>query len=167
MRSNAMRKLDRIDLAILDELQNNSKITNHELSNRVNLSPTPCLERVRKLERDGYIKNYRAILNARKLGIGLTVFVEISLTRTGPDVFAQFKEAAIDVPEVQECHLVSGNFDYLIKARVADVEHYRSLLGATILALPGVNDSRSYIVMETVKEGQVLSMKSVMEHSVG
>jgi Lrp/AsnC family leucine-responsive transcriptional regulator len=69
--------------------------------------------------------------------MGLVVFVEISLTRTGPDVFAQLKQAAIRVPEIQECHLVSGNFDYLIKARVADMEHYRALLGETILALPG------------------------------
>ena len=158
-----MRKPDRIDLAILDALQNNGRMTNHELSSRVGLSPTPCLDRVRRLERDGYIKQFRAILNAKKLGLGLAVFVEISLTRTGPDVFAQFKEAAIQVPEVQECHLVSGNFDYLIKARVADIEQYRSLLGETILALPGVKDSRSYIVMETVKEGQLLDMKGVSE----
>ncbi|AXS82903.1 MULTISPECIES: Lrp/AsnC ligand binding domain-containing protein [Marinobacter] len=161
-----MKRLDRIDLAILEELQSNARVTNHELSNRVNLSPTPCLERVRKLERDGYIKHYRAILHARKLGVGLAVFVEISLTRTGPDVFARFKEAAISVPQVQECHLVSGNFDYLIKARVADVEQYRALLGETILALPGVKDSRSYIVMETVKEGQELDMKTLAERVV-
>lgn len=162
-----MRKLDRIDLAILEALQNSARMTNHELSNRVNLSPTPCLDRVRKLERDGYIKHYRAILNAKKLGMGLAVFVEISLARTGPGAFAQFKEAAINVPEVQECHLVSGNFDYLIKARVADIEQYRTLLGETILALPGVKDSRSYIVMETVKEGQSLDMKSVTEQVLG
>jgi Lrp/AsnC family leucine-responsive transcriptional regulator len=161
-----MRKLDRIDLAILDELQTNARVTNHELSNRVNLSPTPCLERVRKLEKDGYIKHYRATLNAGRLGIGLVVFVEISLTRTGPDVFAQFKQAAISVPEIQECHLVSGNFDYLIKARVADIEQYRTLLGETILALPGVKDSRSYIVMETCKEGQALDIKSLTDRVV-
>ena len=161
-----MRKLDRIDLAILDELQTNARVTNHELSNRVNLSPTPCLERVRKLEKDGYIKHYRATLNAGRLGIGLVVFVEISLTRTGPDVFAQFKQAAISVPEIQECHLVSGNFDYLIKARVADIEQYLTLLGETILALPGVKDSRSYIVMETCKEGQALDIKSLTDRVV-
>ncbi|EBA00537.1 Lrp/AsnC ligand binding domain-containing protein [Marinobacter sp. ELB17] len=161
-----MRKLDRIDLAILDELQTNARVTNHELSNRVNLSPTPCLERVRKLERDGYIKHYRATLHAGRLGMGLVVFVEVSLTRTGPDVFAQFKQAAICVPEIQECHLVSGNFDYLIKARVADIEQYRTLLGETILALPGVKDSRSYIVMETCKEGQELDIKSLTDRAV-
>ncbi|AKO51247.1 leucine-responsive transcriptional regulator [Marinobacter psychrophilus] len=160
-----MRKLDRIDLAILDELQTNARVTNHELSNRVNLSPTPCLERVRKLERDGYIKHYRAILHAGRLGMGLVVFVEVCLTRTGPDVFAQFKQAAIRVPEIQECHLVSGNFDYLIKARVADIEQYRTLLGETILALPGVKDSRSYIVMETCKEGQELDIKSLTDRA--
>ena len=98
--------------------------------------------------------------------MGLVVFVEVSLTRTGPDVFAQFKQAAIRVPEIQECHLVSGNFDYLIKARVADIEQYRTLLGETILALPGVKDSRSYIVMETCKEGQELDIKSLTDRAV-
>jgi len=98
--------------------------------------------------------------------MGLVVFVEVSLTRTGPDVFAQFKQAAIRVPEIQECHLVSGNFDYLIKARVADIEQYRTLLGETILALPGVKDPRSYIVMETCKEGQELDIKSLTDRAV-
>ena len=98
--------------------------------------------------------------------MGLVVFVEISLNRTGPDVFAQFKQAAIRVPEIQECHLVSGNFDYLIKARVADIEQYRTLLGETILALPGVKDPRSYIVMETCKEGQELDIKSLTDRAV-
>jgi len=78
----------------------------------------------------------------------------------------RFKQAAIRVPEIQECHLVSGNFDYLIKARVADIEQYRTLLGETILALPGVKDSRSYIVMETCKEGQELDIKSLTDRAV-
>ena len=147
------KHLDRIDVAILEQLQANARITNHELSKRVNLSATPCLERVKRLEKDGYIKKYCAILNARKLGMGVIVFIEISLNRTSPDVFALFKQAALKIKEVQECHLVSGNFDYLIKARVADIEQYRTLLGESILSLPNVRDSRSYVVMETVREG--------------
>lgn len=147
-----LKTLDRIDLAILRELQANARITNAELSRRVNLSPSPCLERVRRLEERGYIRGYFAHLNARRLKTNLVVFIEINLERTAPGVFADFKEAAMRISEVQECHLVSGNFDYLIKARVADMEAYRRFLGETILELPHVRESRSYVVMETVKE---------------
>ena len=86
------------------------------------------------------------------LGAGLVVFVQIRLSRTAQDIFAQFKESASQLPEVQECYLVSGNFDYLIKARVADMNEYRSFLGESLLSLPGVQESTSYVVMETVKE---------------
>ncbi|OZG74975.1 leucine-responsive transcriptional regulator [Hahella sp. CCB-MM4] len=154
------KQIDRIDVAILNELQKNARISNTDLSRRVNLSPTPCLERVKRLERDGYIKKFTSVLNAKKLGAGLVVFIEIGLNRTSRDVFAEFKQAAIKVPEVQECHLVSGNFDYLIKARVADIDQYRALLGEKILSLPGVRDSRSYVVMETVKETQELNLRT-------
>ncbi len=154
------KQIDRIDLAILHELQQNARISNTDLSRRVNLSATPCLERVKRLEREGYVRQYTAILNAKKLGAGLVVFIEIGLNRTSRDVFAEFKTAAIQVPEVQECHLVSGNFDYLIKARVADIDQYRALLGEKILSLPGVRDSRSYVVMETVKETRELTLKA-------
>ena len=154
------KQIDRIDLAILHELQQNARISNTDLSRRVNLSATPCLERVKRLEREGYVRQYTAVLNAKKLGAGLVVFIEIGLNRTSRDVFAEFKQAAIQVPEVQECHLVSGNFDYLIKARVADIDQYRALLGEKILSLPGVRDSRSYVVMETVKETRELNLKA-------
>lgn len=154
-------KLDRLDIEILEHLQNNSRITNTELSRRVNLSPTPCLERVKRLEASGYIKHFSAVANAKRLGINLVVFIEISLTRTSPDGFAAFKLAVTDVPDIQECHLVSGNFDYLIKARVSDMEHYRVLLGETILSLPGVRESRSYVVMETIKESTRLNLKEL------
>ncbi|WP_369601114.1 Lrp/AsnC ligand binding domain-containing protein [Hahella sp. SMD15-11] len=147
-----LKTIDRIDLAILRELQANARITNAELSRRVNLSPSPCLERVRRLEEKGYIRGYHAHLNARRLKTNLVVFIEISLERTAPGIFADFKAAAARIPEVQECHLISGNFDYLIKARVADMDAYRHFLGETILALPHVRESRSYVVMETVKE---------------
>ncbi|RMF14414.1 MAG: winged helix-turn-helix transcriptional regulator [Gammaproteobacteria bacterium] len=146
------KTLDRIDLAILRELQANARITNAELSRRVNLSPSPCLERVRRLEERGYIRGYFAHLNARRLKTNLVVFIEINLERTAPGVFADFKAAAMRIEEIQECHLVSGNFDYLIKARVADMEAYRRFLGETVLELPHVRESRSYVVMETVKE---------------
>jgi len=144
--------LDRIDLKILNELQANAKISNVELARRVHLSPTPCLERVKRLEKNEFIKGYRATLNPHKLSASLLSFVEIKLTRTSKDVFTEFKKAVKELPQVLECHLVSGNFDYLLKTRVADMLAYRELLGETLLTLPHVSSSRSYMVMEEVKE---------------
>ena len=151
-----IKKLDRTDRRILTALQADGRLSNVALARSVNLSPTPCLERVRRLEREGFIMGYHARLNPALLGAGLLVFVEITLTKTSRDVFHEFREAVIEVPEVVDCHLVSGNFDYLIKARVRDMSAYRELLGDKLLALPGVSASRSYVVMEEVKESQTL-----------
>ena len=151
-------QLDRIDRRILRELQEQGRLANVELAKRVGLSPTPCLERVRRLEEEGYISGYRALLNPQRLNAGLLVFVEIRLVRTSPEVFADFKRAVVMLPHVQECHLVSGDFDYLIKARVADMSAYRDLLGETLLTLPHVAGSRSYVVMEEVKETSAIAL---------
>jgi Lrp/AsnC family transcriptional regulator, leucine-responsive regulatory protein len=145
-------ELNRIDRNILRELQKDGRISYAELSRRVGLSVTPCIERIKKLEKSGVIQGYQANLNPEHLGAGLVVFVQIGLTRTSQDIFEEFKTAASALEEVQECYLVSGNFDYLIKARVADMHGYRDFLGETLLTLPGVQDSTSYVVMEEVKE---------------
>ncbi|WP_341504156.1 leucine-responsive transcriptional regulator Lrp [Gallaecimonas sp. GXIMD4217] len=145
------KELDRIDRNILIELQNDGRISNVELSRRVGLSPTPCLERVKRLERDGYIQGYTAIINPRFLGSALLVFVEVTLDRTSSDIFDDFTQAVQKLDIIQECHLVSGDFDYLLKTRVADMSAYRELLGETLLRLPGVKETRTYVVMEEVK----------------
>ena len=155
------KSLDRIDLKILAELQVNGRITNTQLAQVAGLSPTPCADRVKRLELLGYITGYSARLNPRLLKLELLVFVEITLARTSSDIFAQFSEAVVCLPEVLECHLVSGNFDYLLKARVADMAAYRKLLGETLLTLPGVSDSRTYVVMEEVKEAQHLPINPI------
>jgi len=154
-----MKPLDRIDKRILAELQKDGRLANVELANRVGLTPSPCLERVKRLEKDGIIEGYRAILNPEKLGSGLVVFVEIQLQRTSPDVFEEFKEAVKDLDAIQECHLVSGDFDYLLKSRVGDMREYRRLLGETLLKLPSVSSSKSYVVMEDVKDSMVIRIK--------
>lgn len=151
-RKRASRPLDRTDRLILKYLQEDGRLSNVALAKKVNLSTTPCHERVRRLERDGYIRGYTALLEPGMVDAGLLVFVEIDLLRTSPDAFRDFRREASKLPELLECHLVSGNFDYLLKARVKDMQEYRSLLGEKILALPGVADSRSYVVMEEVKE---------------
>lgn len=154
----ASTDLDRIDKSILRELQKDGRLANVELSRRVGLSATPCLERVKRLEKNGFIKGYTAVLAPEKLHASLLVFVEIRLTRTSPDVFDEFKKSVIDLPQVLECHLVSGDFDYLVKARVADMMAYRNLLGETLLTLPGVSGSRTYVVMEEVKESGIIQI---------
>lgn len=153
------KELDHTDRSILNELQLDGRISNVELSKRVGLSPTPCLERVRRLERQGYIQSYAAILNPHYLDASLLVFVEITLNRGTPDVFEQFNNAVQDLDYIQECHLVSGDFDYLLKTRAADMSAYRKLLGDTLLRLPGVNDTRTYVVMEEVKQSSCLVIK--------
>ena len=145
------QKLDRTDIQILNELQLDGRLSNLDLSKRVNLSPTPCLNRVRRLERDGYITGYGAFVDPVKLGASLLVFVEVTLERTSEDVFDTFKEAVAKTPEVQECHMLSGGFDYLIKARVKDMAAYRKFLGKSLISLPSVRASHTYVVMEDVK----------------
>jgi Lrp/AsnC family leucine-responsive transcriptional regulator len=144
--------LDRTDRRILECLQADGRISNVQLARKVNLTPTPCIERVKRLERHGYIRGYTAILDPELVNAALLVFVEIDLSHTSPDAFRKFREEAQKLPEIMDCHLVSGNFDYLIKARVADMAAYREFLGNTLLGLPGVQESTSYVVMETVKE---------------
>lgn len=149
-------QLDKIDRNIVRILQRDARVSFTALAKQVGLSTTPCKERVRRLERDGVIQHYQAVLDPRALDRGLVVFVQIRLNRTSQDIFEEFTASALDLPEVQECYLVSGNFDYLLKARVADMNAYRILLGETLLTLPGVLESTSYVVMEQVKESLML-----------
>tara|TARA_B110000483_G_scaffold242773_2_gene329708 strand:- start:89 stop:571 length:483 start_codon:yes stop_codon:yes gene_type:complete len=146
------KPLSRIDKKILRELQLDGRISFTELARRVGLTTTPCLERVKRMEREGVIQGYTTLLDPTSLQAALVVFVQIRLSRTSQNIFAKFKKAAMALNAVQECYLVSGNFDYLIKARVADMNAYRILLGDTLLTLPGVQESTSYVVMEEVKE---------------
>lgn len=149
---------DRIDRSILDALQRDGRLTNVELARRVNLSPPACLERVRRLEKSGLISRYVALLDPVKLGSGLLVFIEVILDRTTPDVFERFKEAVGAMPEVQECYMVAGGFDYLVKARVKDMAAYRDFLGNSLVALPGVRETHTYAVMEEVKATTALPL---------
>ena len=150
--------LDRTDRRILECLQADGRISNVQLARKVNLTPTPCIERVKRLERQGYIRGYTALLDPELVDASLLVFVEIDLSHKSPDAFRKFREEARRLTEIMDCHLVSGNFDYLIKARVKDMKAYRRLLGDKILPLPGVSGSRSYVVMEEVKETMSLSL---------
>ena len=153
------RPLDRLDKRILTELQKDGRISYVELADRIGLSSTPCMERVKRLEKEGYIMGYHARLNPQMLGYNMLVFVEISLSYQSPDAFQKFNQAVELLPYLLECHLVSGDADYLIKARINDMSEYRALLGDMLLTLPGVKNSKSYIVMEEVKETSWLPVK--------
>lgn len=147
-----MEKLNTVDKNIIRVLQKNGRISFAELSRQVGLSATPCKERVKRLEREGVIKGYTALINPDYLDAGLVVFVQIRLSRSAKDTFEDFRDAAMLLPEIQECYLVSGSFDYLLKARVADMSSYRQFYGETLLTLPGVHECTSYVVMEEVKD---------------
>ncbi|MBL7090323.1 Lrp/AsnC ligand binding domain-containing protein [Acidovorax sp.] len=151
--------LDRIDRKILSILQEDGRIANLKLAEAVALSPTAVLARVQRLTRDGFILGYEARLNPLKLGAGMLVFVEVLLDRTTPNVFDQFKAAVQVHPEIMECHMVAGGFDYLLKTRSADMNAYRVFAGNVLWQLPGVRETRTYAVMEEVKHTNHLYLR--------
>ena len=148
--------MDDIDRRILRALQRDGRITNVDLAKAVHLSPAATLERVRHLQRDGVILGYGARLDPAKLNRALLIFVEITLDRTSADVFDQFARAVRDAPDILECHMVAGGFDYLVKARVRDMTAYRKFLGDTLVMLPGIRQTHTYTVMEEVKNDNEL-----------
>jgi leucine-responsive regulatory protein len=154
----SMKDLDKIDLKILKLLQQNARIPMTELAEKVGLSTTPVTERVKRLERDNIISGYHARLNPHAVGQSLLVFVEIKLRSKSGNIFEDFRREVTRIPQILECHLVSGEYDYLIKVRLPDMSAYRDMLGNILLQLPAAAESRSYVVMEEVKEGLMLDL---------
>ena len=150
--------LDRIDLKILNALQQDGRSSNLKLAEVVSLSPTAVLARVQRLTREGFILGYEARLNPLKLGAGLMVFVEVLLDRTTPHVFEAFRAAVQVRSEIMECHMVAGGIDYLLKTRMADMNAYREFAGSVLWQLPGVRETRTYAVMEEVKNATHLPL---------
>lgn len=146
-----LAELDRIDLRILACLQEDGRLSNLKLAETVGLSPTAVLARVQRLTKDAYILGYEARLNPLKLGAGMMVFIEVLLDKTTPNVFDAFKAAVQVRAEIMECHMVAGGFDYLLKIRMADMAAYREFAGTVLWQLPGVRETRTYAVMEEVK----------------
>ena len=153
-----MTELDRTDRKILDILQRQGRMSMTDLAEQIGLSISPCSERVRRMEREGVISGYHARVAPQAVGKTLLVFVEITLSSKSADVFDKVKKELLHVPEVMECHLVSGSFDYLVKARLKAMNDYRKLLGDLLKKLPVTAQSHSYVVMEEVKEGLYLPM---------
>ena len=153
-----MTELDRTDRKILDILQREGRIPMTELAQQIGLSTSPCTERVRRMEREGVITGYHARIAPQALGKTLLVFVEITLSSKSADVFDKVRKELLHVPEVMECHLVSGGFDYLVKARLRAMSDFRRLLGDLLKKLPVPAESNSYVVMEEVKESLYLPL---------
>ena len=151
-----MLKLDRIDRVILEELQRDGRLPITELAQRVGLSTSPCSERVRRLEREKVILGYHARVDPEALGRGLLVFVELTLSSKSSQTFEAVRQALLLEPRVIECHLISGSFDYLVKARLSAMREYRDLLGQILRQIPVPAQSNSYVVMEEIKEGLAL-----------
>ncbi|MEP5728192.1 MAG: Lrp/AsnC ligand binding domain-containing protein [Sulfitobacter sp.] len=145
------REIDRIDRRILEELERDGRLSIVELATRVNLTNTPCSERVKRLERSGYINGYRAVLNMDQLGLGHLTVVQVSLTATaGDNSLDAFNIAVKSIPEVESCLMVAGSFDYLMTVRTRDISHFRTVLGDKINKLPGIHQTNSFAVMERV-----------------
>ena len=143
-------KLDRYDKQILEALQDNGRLSNQELADRIGLSPSPCLRRVRRLEESGLIRAYRALLQARSLGLNLMAFIQISMDRHTPERFANFEKHVAACPEILECHLITGqDADYLLKVIVADMDAFQSLLLERITRIEGVTGVHSSFVMKS------------------
>lgn len=149
---------DRIDLKILDLLQKDGRISNAKLAEMVSLSPTAVLARVQRLVAEKYILSYHTKLNPEKLDASFLVFVEVVLDKTSSQVLDEFAEAVQELPEITECHMTSGGFDFLIKLRSKNMEDFRRLSGLILWKLPGVKETRSYPVMQVVKESWELKL---------
>ncbi len=144
--------LDAIDSHIITELAADGRMTIAELSRRVHLSKTACQARVRRLETDGYILGYRAVINPKRLGLPHVVFVEVKLSDTRAAALAAFNKAVRALPQVEQCHMIASSFDYLLKVRTKDITAYRALVGEKISALPHVAHTSSHVSMEAVKD---------------
>ena len=145
-------KLDRTDLKILAEIQRDGRISMVELARRVHLTKTPCAERLKRMEQDGVIEGYFARISPKAVGAGHVVMVQVQLRGTTAPELDAFNAAVRRVPQIQSCHMIAGGYDYLLKVRSRDIEDYRLSLGDTISKLPGVQQTHTYVVMETVKD---------------
>jgi Lrp/AsnC family leucine-responsive transcriptional regulator len=150
--------LDAIDRRIIATLQADGRLSNVELAARVGLSPSPCLRRVRALERRGFIDAYRAVLRRARVGLGLTVFVGVKIEGHANDRAEAFQDAIVAMPEVVACHLVAGDVDYLLEIVVPDLEHYQRTLVNKLLALSIIREVRSAIAIQTLKAGAPLPL---------
>jgi Lrp/AsnC family leucine-responsive transcriptional regulator len=151
--------LDTIDCRILAALQADGRLSNVELAGRVGLSPSPCLRRVKRLEREGYVAGYRAVLPRSRVGLGLTVFIGVKIEGHADERADAMQEAVAAMPEVVAFHMITGEADYLLEVIVPDLEHYQRFLLGKLLNLPIIKEVRSNIAIQTLKEAAPLPLE--------
>lgn len=159
------KPLDRVDRQLLEELQRDGRMSIAELARRVHLSPTPCLERIKRLERDGVIRGYSAHLDPEHVGLPVLTFVEVAVDRTTPNVFEQFGRMMREMDEVVECHMIAGQFDYLLKVRTSSTNAFRKFLGEKLATVPGLKQTHTYFALEETKTGMHLPIKPVRKET--
>lgn len=145
-------RLDRYDKSIIDALSQDGRLSTAELAARVGLTKTPVQARVKRLESDGYIRGYMAIIDRERMGEGHIAFVQVTLSDTRSLALDAFNRAVIKYPEIEECHMIAASFDYLLKVRTKDIQAYRRVLGEKISSLPHVSHTSTFVAMETVKD---------------
>ncbi len=151
-KSDISGELDGFDMKIVEALSQDGRISITELSQRVGLSKTPCQVRLKRLMDEGYILGFRAVLDARKFGLDHIAFAEVKLSDTREAALNEFNTAVRKIREVEECHMIAGAFDYLLKVRTSDIRRYRHVLGEKISSLPHVASTSTFVVMQAVKE---------------
>ena len=155
------KSLDRIDRNILQLLQRDGRISNVDLAKQVALSPTPCLERVRRLEREGYITGYVALADSEKLNANTLAFIQVLLTNTSTSNLKDFNDKMRTMPKVEACHMVAGGFDYLLKVRCSDMQDYQHFLGEQLATIPLVAQTHTYVVIEEVKSETAIPLSNL------
>lgn len=153
-----MTDLDALDVRILNILQDNARITTLELAEQVGLSPTPCARRVKRLEDDGLIQRYVTLLDEKKAGLDLSVFISVRLRAQTAETMEKFERSVRSIPEISECYLVSGVHDYLLHLRVADVDALREFLRNRLVTIEGIAEAQSSIVLDKVKYSTALTL---------
>ncbi|KAA3517026.1 winged helix-turn-helix transcriptional regulator [Agrobacterium vitis] len=144
--------IDQFDVKIVEALSQDGRMSITDLSERVGLSKTPCQVRLKRLMDEGYILGFRAVLDARKFGLDHIAFAEVKLSDTRETALTEFNAAVRKIREVEECHMIAGAFDYLLKVRTGDIRRYRQVLGEKISSLPHVASTSTFVVMQAVKE---------------
>ncbi|MBK4217684.1 Lrp/AsnC family transcriptional regulator [Paracoccus caeni] len=153
-----MRTIDETDLRILRAMQTDGNLTVTEIAERVGISQSPCSRRIASLQADGIIKGKRTILDPRKMGFHSVIIVRIKLTGHHADMLDQFKAAVRDIPEIQVALLVLGEFDFYLRIIVEDIDHYQRLMQGKLVALPGVREMQSSVILEIIKDSSALPL---------
>ncbi len=150
--NNIGQELDRLDIAILNLLAKEGRISVTEMANRLGASKTPCQVRLKRLRENGYILGFRAVLNPQKLGREHVAFTEVKLSDTREAALSAFNAAVQKIPEIEQCHMIAGSYDYLLKIRSANIHAYRRILGEELSSLPFVANTSTFVAMESVKD---------------